>query len=288
VRARVLLVEDALDNQRLLALYLREAGADVQVAADGVTACEMTLGAVAAGAPFDVVLMDVQMPRLDGYHATARLRAAGYRGVVVALTAHALESERGRCLEAGCDDFLSKPVEPAVLVATIAKHVGPRPVAEPAAEGPLVSHLAGSDGLDELLREFVEALPERVAAMERDLATGDLQQLAGRTHQLKGTAGVYGFPRLTEAARELEATLKAGRPVDEIQAKLGRLGTLCRRAAWAPPDPATERRLAAASGGRPPPWTPIRTSPASARAGRTTRRAGRACSSSRTTGSSAA
>jgi CheY-like chemotaxis protein len=207
----------------------------------------MTLGALAAGAPFDVVLMDVQMPRLDGYHATARLRAAGYRGVVVALTAHALESERARCLEAGCDDFLSKPVEPAQLVATIAKHVGPRPAAEPAADAPLMSHLAGSDGLDELLREFVEALPERVAAMECDLATGDLHQLAGRTHQLKGTAGVYGFPRLTEAARELEASLKAGRPVDDIQAKLGRLGSLCRRAAWAPPDPATDRRLAAAS-----------------------------------------
>jgi signal transduction histidine kinase/CheY-like chemotaxis protein/HPt (histidine-containing phosphotransfer) domain-containing protein len=229
-RPRVLLVEDALDNQRLLARYLREAGAEVAAAADGITACDMAMGALAAGTPFDVILMDVQMPKLDGYHATARLRGMGYDGAIIALTAHAMESERGRCLDAGCDDFLSKPVEPAELIATIAKHLDERPARHTApVEAPVSSHLAG-EGLDELLGEFVGALPDRVAAMERDLSTSDLDQLAVHSHQLKGTAGAYGFPHLTEAAAELETAVKARRPHPELRAKLQRLGALCMRA----------------------------------------------------------
>jgi len=256
-RTRVLLVEDAIDNQKLLAFHLREAGADVQVAGDGITACELTMDAVASGLPYDVVLMDVQMPRLDGYHATARLRGMGYDGVIVALTAHAMGAERQRCLDAGCNDFLSKPVEPAELVDTIAKYVaappatgtGRRPAAGAAgagpAEPPLVSHLAGSEGLEDLLREFVEGLPERVAGMERDLLASDLKSLAARSHQLKGTAGAYGFPVLTEAARELETALKAGRSGRDLRAKLDRIAALCRRATHRAAPIDAERRLAA-------------------------------------------
>jgi signal transduction histidine kinase/DNA-binding NarL/FixJ family response regulator len=243
--ARVLLVEDAIDNQRLLALHLRDAGAVVDTAADGITACERAMDAVAAGAPFDVILMDVQMPKLDGYHATARLRGMGYEGAIVALTAHAMERERRRCLDAGCDDFLSKPVEPAELIAMIARHAGRQQVeVSRPSDAPLVSLLTDSEGLEDLLREFVEGLPERVAAMERDLATGALDQLATRSHQLKGTAGAYGFPRLTEAARELEAAVKARRSTDEIHAELARVADLCRRARCAP---ATDHQLARAS-----------------------------------------
>ena len=245
VPARVLLVEDAIDNQRLLALHLRDAGATVETAADGITACEMAMGALGAGTPFDIILMDVQMPKLDGYHATARLRGLGYEGAIVALTAHAMEAERRRCLDAGCDDFLSKPVEPSELIRTIARHLGRQPIEVPRpVDTPLVSHLTDSEGLEDLLREFVEGLPQRVAAMEQDFASGAFDQLAGRSHQLKGTAGAYGFPPLTEAARELEAALKAKRPSDQIRVELGRVADLCRRARCAPP---TDAPLAQAS-----------------------------------------
>ena len=229
--ARVLLVEDALDNQRLLAFYLREAGAEVAVAADGVGACEAAMAAMRAGRPFDVVFMDVQMPRLDGYRATERLRGMRYRGVIIALTAHAMEGERTKCLEAGCDDFLTKPVDPTELIAAVERHLGARPAgAAERPDGPLVSHLADQEGLEELLDEFVRDLPQRVAGIEQSLVAGDVERLGVQVHQLKGTAGAYGFPPISQAAHDLEAALAAQLDQSEIAARLQRLGVLCRRA----------------------------------------------------------
>jgi CheY-like chemotaxis protein/HPt (histidine-containing phosphotransfer) domain-containing protein len=228
--ARVLLVEDAIDNQRLLAFYLSDAGAEVDTADDGITACEKALAASAARDPYDVILMDVQMPKLDGYHATARLRGSGYDGVIIALTAHAMETERSKCLEAGCDDFLAKPVDPEVLVETIARHLDAEPADAASDETPLLSHLAGHEELEGLLAEFVHDLPNRVTAMQTALHTAALDELAVHAHRLKGTAGGYGFPPITEAARDLEAALKHHLPITEIETRFARLSVLCRRA----------------------------------------------------------
>jgi PAS domain S-box-containing protein len=119
---RVLVAEDGPDNQRLIALLLRKAGAEVHVVDNGERAAEAALAARDAGAPFDVVLMDMQMPVLDGYGATALLRQRSYRQPIVALTAHAMASDRERCLQAGCDDYAVKPIDRAALVAVIRKH----------------------------------------------------------------------------------------------------------------------------------------------------------------------
>ena len=118
---RVLLVEDGEDNQRLLAHYLRRAGAEVVLAVDGHEAVSSALEAQAAGRAFDVVVMDMQMPRLDGYGATSRLRAAGYKRPIVALTANAMAHDRKRCLDAGCDDFCSKPVDKYRFLTIVAR-----------------------------------------------------------------------------------------------------------------------------------------------------------------------
>ena len=122
---RVLLAEDACANQRLLGLILRRAGADVETADDGRDAVAAVLAAEASANPFQVVLMDMQMPVLDGYGATAALRAAGYAGAIVALTAHAMRGERERCLAAGCDDFATKPIDGQELLATIRRQLVP-------------------------------------------------------------------------------------------------------------------------------------------------------------------
>jgi PAS domain S-box-containing protein len=119
---RVLVVEDGPDNQKLIAAILRKAGAEVTLAANGRAGCDLVRTAARDGRPYDVVLMDMQMPVLDGYAATAELRRAGYRRPVIALTAHAMQGERERCLAAGCDDFVTKPINRVALVDTVRRY----------------------------------------------------------------------------------------------------------------------------------------------------------------------
>jgi CheY-like chemotaxis protein/anti-sigma regulatory factor (Ser/Thr protein kinase) len=119
LRGRVLVAEDGADNQRLLRAILTRAGLEVEVVPNGEVAAERALAALELGAPYDLVLMDMQMPVLDGYQATARLRAQGYAGPIIALTAHAMAGDRERCLLAGCDDYATKPIARAELLEQI-------------------------------------------------------------------------------------------------------------------------------------------------------------------------
>ena len=121
---RLLLAEDGPDNQRLIGLILRKAGADVEIAENGSIALERALKAVEDGQPFDVILMDMQMPLLDGCEATRALRKANYDRPIIALTAHAMLSDREKCYEAGCDDFLTKPVNKRRLISTVFQYMG--------------------------------------------------------------------------------------------------------------------------------------------------------------------
>jgi CheY-like chemotaxis protein len=123
---RVLLAEDGPDNQRLIAAILRRAGLDVEVARNGRIAVELALNAENSEHPFDLVLMDVQMPELDGRGATRELRRAGFATPIVALTAHAMAGDRERCLQAGCDDYCTKPVRKHELLGVIAMQLEKR------------------------------------------------------------------------------------------------------------------------------------------------------------------
>jgi CheY-like chemotaxis protein len=116
---RILLAEDGIDNQRLIAFILRKAGATVDTANDGREACDIALKAWQQEQPYAVVLMDMQMPIMDGYAATRTLRQAGYRGAIIALTAHAMDTDRRRCIDAGCDDYASKPIQREALLQQI-------------------------------------------------------------------------------------------------------------------------------------------------------------------------
>jgi CheY-like chemotaxis protein len=120
IGCHVLLCEDSPDIQQLAAAILKRAGATVGVVPDGESAVDQILSAASDGNPFDVVLMDIHMPVLDGLEATRRARAAGYRGPIVAFTSLSSQWERNRCLEAGCDEHLGKPVERRELLSTVA------------------------------------------------------------------------------------------------------------------------------------------------------------------------
>ncbi|MEM7234860.1 MAG: ATP-binding protein [Planctomycetota bacterium] len=119
ISGRVLLVEDGPDNQRLIAFVLEKAGATVEVAENGRIGLDRARAAWESEEPFDVVLMDMQMPEMDGYTATSLLRKAQYPYPVVALTAHAMAGDRERCLDAGCDDFTTKPIDRVGLIELV-------------------------------------------------------------------------------------------------------------------------------------------------------------------------
>jgi signal transduction histidine kinase len=114
--ARVLLAEDVPSTQKLYSVYLTKSGADLSLANDGQSAYDQAMEAYRSGRPFDMILMDMQMPVLDGYQATQRLRDEGYAGPIVALTAHAMKGDREKCIAAGCDEYAAKPIKRHELV----------------------------------------------------------------------------------------------------------------------------------------------------------------------------
>ena len=131
LNCRVLLAEDNLSNQQLTVLLLQDSGAEVTVVDNGQLAIECARTAQTEGKPFDVILMDMMMPVMDGYEATRCLRSEGYDRPIIALTANAMEGDKTKCLNSGCDDYLSKPLDRAALIETIAAYVQPRPEACP-------------------------------------------------------------------------------------------------------------------------------------------------------------
>jgi signal transduction histidine kinase/DNA-binding response OmpR family regulator len=243
--ARILLAEDSPDNQLLISNFLRKLGATVEVAADGRQAVDRALSAESKQAPFDLVLMDMQMPELDGYEATRRLREQGFARPIVALTANAMGGDQQRCLDAGCSDYASKPIDRPRLVAQIIEQLArargasarepnvgtgtsgttsaPPAFAAPAsaasARSDAAIHAAGTldrevalsrAGDDaELLREVaalaVEHIPIWMAGIRDSLGAGDSRTLRRLSHTLKNTADNLGAQPTVEAAERLES-----------------------------------------------------------------------------------
>jgi len=227
---RVLLVEDNPINQEVASELLSSVGLAVTVAADGAKALEM-----AAGTPFDLVLMDVQMPRMDGLEATRRLRASGATLPIVAMTANAFGEDRDACLRAGMNDHVGKPVDPALLYATLLRWlhtatpaVTAAPEPPPGPDGgalPLEVALARVDGLDlpralanlggraavleRVMRRFVQHYADGAPALlTTTTGAGPRQALREACHGLRGACATIGAASLARELQDLERRLQ--------------------------------------------------------------------------------
>jgi CheY-like chemotaxis protein/HPt (histidine-containing phosphotransfer) domain-containing protein len=220
---RVLLVEDNAINQLVGQTTLERLGASVALADDGQAALAMLDEAPADA--FDVVLMDMHMPRMDGLEATRRIRAAprNARLPVIGMTAAALPEDRALCLQAGMVDHITKPIVVDDLLATLHRWVPPRPSAPPAADdagalpgfdlAPILKMLRGDlAAVQRLLRSF--ALQEATAAAEVQalVAQGRPDQAAQRLHRLRGGAATLGAVDVTQAALQAEQALRHQQP----------------------------------------------------------------------------
>jgi len=266
LRGRVLLAEDGEDNQRLITFHLGRAGAQVTVVANGRLALDAIDAAAASGDPYMLVITDMQMPVMDGYTLARTLRARRSTIPVIALTAHAMAEDRQRCLDAGCDDYATKPIDKKLLVAACARWMGVShalpPVgngaggkdfldldgsedlsqetvrAEPdlidrpadAGESVLISELLDDPDMLPLVQGFLVVLAERIALIEQHRALGQRAELTSLAHRLKGAAGGYGFPTITEAARTVERHAAAGGTQREVDDAIATLGAMCRAA----------------------------------------------------------
>jgi len=246
---RILLVEDNPINRKLAVALLGRAGYAVATAEDG----RQAIDAIKREA-FGVVLMDVQMPEMDGFEATARIRAlGGPRGgtPIIAMTAHAMKGDRERCLAAGMDDYVSKPIQSDELFAAIARsmqheagaHPGREPVAPPAPPLPepidrhkALPYFGGDENLfGRLLHEFIDDLPGQIERLKAEAASGAVSGFTTTAHSLKSLSATFGADRLWQAAQQLEAlgldaNLAAAPPlIQQVEAEFPRLQAYWRR-----------------------------------------------------------
>ncbi|MDX1434900.1 MAG: ATP-binding protein, partial [Gammaproteobacteria bacterium] len=223
--ARVLVVDDGEENRDLVRLVLEESGLTVEEAENGQVGVDK-----ASRGSFDVVLMDMQMPVMDGYTATKTLRQQGAKMPILALTGNAMKGFEQQCLAAGCSGYLTKPVDIDLLLGTLAELLGGKrskeksappaavqvsvsaaPASGVASGPPVVSRLAGGGPrIRATIAKFVVRLDEKLAEMDAAWSRRDLAELASLAHWLKGSGGTVGYDDFTEPAKNLEMFAKNG------------------------------------------------------------------------------
>lgn len=215
IRARVLLADASPMSRRLVAHLFEPLNVELACVDNGITAVQRALAE-----PFDLILMDSVLPKLDGLNAARFLRKKGYLRPMCALSSKTTHADRDACLAAGFEDFLPKPPKRTHLEAVIQRT---RPQ-------PLVSSLLDKADMRPLIDEFVLELLERASLLESAFSADDVDRLMHVAMSIKADAGGFGFEMITEAAGEVEATLASGVSPNELRPKLCRLVRLCQAA----------------------------------------------------------
>jgi CheY-like chemotaxis protein len=224
--ARILVAEDISSNREVAIAFLTKLGYRTDMVTNGAEAL-----AAVQSVPYDLVLMDCEMPEMDGYEATRRIRiqetlAGRGRIPIVALTAHAISGDKAKCLEAGMDDYLSKPIEPQALAVTLARLLLPSPPSgkrqgqespppHPAQgvfdEKDLLGRLMGDRTLaGKLVAKFLHDTPALLLQLEERLEAGDLTETRRRSHGLKGAASTVSAGDLRDIALQMENAALTG------------------------------------------------------------------------------
>ncbi len=232
--ARVLVVEDGLETRELLRLLLTEAGVDFYEAENGLEGVKK-----ATAEPYDVILMDVNMPVMDGFTAAGKMRQNGVKSAIIAMTANVIKGFEQDCLEAGYSGYLPKPIDIDQLMQLMADLVGgeqvpetgaasPGPAALPetapvdknsAPQRPLVSSLPVSNPeFQKIIIHFDSQLRDRLQSAVKARIRGDLAEIAAFAHWLKGAGGTVGFDEFTKPARQLELLANEGGNASEMNA----------------------------------------------------------------------
>ena len=230
-RARILLAEDNIVNQKVTLKLLEKMGYRADVVANGLEALK-ALEAI----PYTLVLMDVQMPEMDGIEATRQIRGAKSRiqnpeVPIIALTAHAMKEDRKRCLDAGMNDYLAKPVQPDELAKVISRWIPGNdgtPKVQTAAKivkqglgfdgAALLERLEGDEKIyEEVIALFLEDVPGQIRCLQEAVSGGDVAMAERQAHTLKGASGNVGAMGLQKVALEIEKACKEGNLKEAIK-----------------------------------------------------------------------
>ena len=215
VNTRVLLAEDDPGTVRLAKFHLEQLNAQVDTAENGQVAIDK-----ATQSAYDIILMDMEMPVVNGFEAVKRLRTNGYTGTIIAATALTQPGDKERCIEAGCDRYIAKPYKRTELDMLL----------QSLREEPLFSTLYNDPSMVEMINAFVNDLSSKARDIEHALADNDTQRLETLARCLKGEGSGYGFDVITDAAAQVESSLIRGVPLEQLKSEVKSLAKLCTQA----------------------------------------------------------
>lgn len=212
VRRKILVADDEATSHNIISYYLEQLNCDVTVVEDGKQALQ-----AAAETKYDLVLLDLDMPVMDGYQALSELRSRDYEGFIAAVTSRTRPEDESKCRDAGFNRYVAKPVAKQDLLDLI----------DSLDTELLFSSLAGDPGMDKLIDLFVSELNARAIELEQAHAVQDFDTLERLARSLKGSAASYGFEPISDTAAELENVTAQADDLEKIRKLTKELVTLC-------------------------------------------------------------